>query len=261
MLYQKEGFPEENELVMCTVTNIHFHSVFASLDEYGKTGMIHISEVSPGRIRNIHDFVKEGKKVVCKILRINLEKGHIDLSLRRVNESQRRLKINQVKQEQLCEKIVEQIAKKHQKDVKKLYDEIGKHIFEKYDGLFPCFEQVSVGEASLEKLGVEKSLAKELTEIIQVRIAPEEYVLGGELALTSYAPDGAEIIKQAIKKGAETAENVTLKYKGAGFFQVRVTDTDPKAAEKTLSEVTSTVMDFMKSHHSLATFTKKEEAK
>src|SRR3989338_5359313 len=81
MLLKKEGFPEEDELVMCTVTQVQFHSVFVILDEYDKGGMIHISEVSPGRIRNIRDFVREGKKVVCKVLRVNKEKGHIDLSL------------------------------------------------------------------------------------------------------------------------------------------------------------------------------------
>ncbi|MEK6869062.1 MAG: S1 RNA-binding domain-containing protein, partial [Nanoarchaeota archaeon] len=49
MLLKKEGFPEEDELVMCTVTKVQFHSVFVTLDEYDKGGMIHISEVSPGR--------------------------------------------------------------------------------------------------------------------------------------------------------------------------------------------------------------------
>ena len=53
-----------------------------------------------------------------------------------------------------------------------------------------------------------------------------------------------------------------MKYKGAGLFQVNVIDTDPKAAEKKLIEVTTTVIDFVKSHqNSLASFTRKEEAK
>ncbi|MBI2651000.1 hypothetical protein HYX01_00865 [Candidatus Woesearchaeota archaeon] len=52
MLLQKKGFPEEDELVMCTVLKVQYHSVLVGLDEYGKNGMIHISEVSPGRIRN-----------------------------------------------------------------------------------------------------------------------------------------------------------------------------------------------------------------
>ena len=55
---------------MVTVTKIEYHSVFVELDEYGKTALIHISEISPGRIRNIRDFVKvEDKKIVCKVLK------------------------------------------------------------------------------------------------------------------------------------------------------------------------------------------------
>ena len=68
MLYKKQGYPEEEELVLCTVTNVQHHSVFVNIDEYNLSGMIHISEVSPGRIRNIRDYVKEGKVIVCKVL-------------------------------------------------------------------------------------------------------------------------------------------------------------------------------------------------
>ena len=119
MLYKKKGMPEESDLVLTTITKIQFHSVFASLDEYeGKTGMIHISEISPGRIRNIFDFVREGKVVVCKVLKINPKLGHIDLSLRRVSEGQRRMKMDEMKQEQLAEKIIELLAVKQKKDFK-----------------------------------------------------------------------------------------------------------------------------------------------
>ncbi len=55
----KVGFPKESEIVICTVTNIQYNSVFVKLDEYKNLqGMIHISEISPGRIRNLRDFVK-----------------------------------------------------------------------------------------------------------------------------------------------------------------------------------------------------------
>ena len=124
MLFKKQGFPEESDLVLCTVTSVQYHSVFVDIDEYGKSWMIHISEVSPGRIRNIRDFVKEGKKIVCKVLRINEEKGYIDLSLRRVNESEKRRKIDDIKKEQNAEKIIEIAAKKIGIKTEQLYKEI-----------------------------------------------------------------------------------------------------------------------------------------
>ena len=65
----KKGLPEEGEVLLCSVTKIYPHCVFVNIDDYSnKSGMIHISEISPGRIRNIHDYVKEGKKIVCKVL-------------------------------------------------------------------------------------------------------------------------------------------------------------------------------------------------
>ena len=85
------------------------------------TGIIHISEISPGRIRNIRDFVKEGKKIICKVLRIYRERGHLDLSLRRVTESQKRQKKTQIKQEMLAERIIEFAAKDLDMTLKDLY--------------------------------------------------------------------------------------------------------------------------------------------
>ena len=90
LLFRKKGLPEEEEIVICEVTKIYQNSVFANIIEYDKSGMLHISEVSPGRIRNIYDYVKVGKIIICKILSVNKEKGHVDLSLRRVTESQKR---------------------------------------------------------------------------------------------------------------------------------------------------------------------------
>ena len=111
MYFHKEGYPEEDELVLCTVTNVQYNSVFVRLDDYGKSGLVHISEVSPGRIRNLRDFVKVGKVIVCKILRVNRQKGHIDASLRRVNEAQRRRKTEERKAEQKAENILDALAK------------------------------------------------------------------------------------------------------------------------------------------------------
>lgn len=160
MLLRKEGYPEHDELVLCTVTNVQFHSVFCKLDEYDKSGMIHISEIAPGRIRNIKEHVQEGQKVVCKVLQINMERGHIDLSLRRVNAGQKRAKLNEIKQEQLAEKIIEHLAKSKKLDPAKLYLKVKEPIMKKYDGIFPAFAAASRDEEDLEKLGIETSIAR-----------------------------------------------------------------------------------------------------
>src|SRR3989344_5517774 len=108
----KKDLPDESEVVICTVKTILKDTIFISLDEYGnKEGLIHISEIAPGRIRNIRDYVKEGKKIVCLVLRVNKEKGHVDLSLRRASKSLRAAKNESVKKEKKDKKIAAEIAK------------------------------------------------------------------------------------------------------------------------------------------------------
>jgi translation initiation factor 2 subunit 1 len=234
MLLLKSGFPEEDELVLCTVNNIHFHSVFVKLDEYGKTGLIHISEISPGRIRNIRDYVVEGKKIVCKVLKVDKKKGHIDLSLRRVNDNQRKKKVNELKQEQKAEIIIEQVAKNNELDPKKLYYELTEKIFEKYEDLKTCFKEVVKKESILEDLGIEKKIANQLIEIIKVRFKEEDITIGGKLKLRSYRPDGLQLIKKYLKDAENAGAKVV--YAGGGNYNIQVVSKNYKDAEKILDK-------------------------
>ena len=254
----KQGFPEEDEIVMCTVTAIHYHSVFAKLDEYGRSGMIHISEISPGRIRNIRDYVKEGKKVVCKVLRVNEEKGYIDLSLRRVSERQKKQKVNELKQEQITEKIVEYVAKQRKVDPRSLYEQIKAKTASKYVSVFSAFEDVSLGALHLEKLGIEKECAALLTEVIKQRIKPPEVEIKGDFKISSYKPDGIEIIKNAVKKAKELKGNFSIKYKGGGLYSLSVIADEYKSAEKVLKKVSDALINAIESNGSNAEFIREE---
>lgn len=262
MLLKKKGFPEENELVMCTVTKVQFHSVFVNLDEYDKSGMIHISEVSPGRIRNIRDYVKEGKKVICLVLRVSEEKGHIDLSLRRVNEGQKRAKVNEIKKEQMAEKIIEFVAKKLDTDVRRLYSEISENILKKYDTIYSCFEDVVTTDGLLDKLGLDAKIVKDLEEAIKQRVKEAKVKIEGQLKIISYEPDGVDVVKEAFKKAKSVGkENYVIKYLGGGSYSVEVEAKDFKEAEKILKKSNDALFSFIESKKGSAEFIKEQNKK
>ncbi|MFH2028771.1 MAG: S1 RNA-binding domain-containing protein [Nanoarchaeota archaeon] len=243
MLLKKHGFPEEGELVLSTVSAVHSNSVFANLDEYGKSGLIHISEVSPGRIRNIRDFVVEGKKIVCLVLRVDKDKGHIDLSLRRVNENQKRNKVNEVKQEQKAEKILEYVAKKLDIGLTLFYKQIYDKISDNYSSLHAFFENIVSEEANIDELGLDKEKANVLKEIILDRIKPPEVHISADLRLKTYAPNGVELIKDILAKAI--VPDVVVKYEGGGKFKVNIKSDDYKTAEKMLESFGDTVRKSM----------------
>lgn len=258
MLYRKQGMPEEEELVLCTISSVQSHSVFAKLDEYAKQGMIHISEVAPGRIRNIRDFVVEGKKVVCKVLRIDLIKGHIDLSLRRVNESQKRKKLDEIKQEQRAEKIIESLAKKLNVELNGLYDDIAGKIFEKYEYIYQCFNDIVEDKIKIETLGIDKKTAKEVEDIVKEKIKPVEVQIRGTLTLTSYAPDGINTIKGALQKAQSADKNINVTYKGAGKYNIFIKAPDYKAAEKKMQKSISAAENFMEEKKAIFGFEREQ---
>jgi len=259
MLFKRQGKPEEGELVICTVTNIQHNSIFARLDDYNITGMIHISEISPGRIRNIRDFVREGKVIICKVLKIHYATGHVDLSLRRVSESMRREKADEIKQEQKAEKIVEIASHQLKMDVNDIYEKLSKVVFERYMSMHECFNDISKGLINLEAIGVDKKIATALTELIMQRIKSPEVSIKGNLFMTSYDPKGIERIKTALKTIKDKSINV--KYIRGGEFRVDIKGTEFKETEDRLMKSMNEVMAVMEKDKGIAKFVKEEGKK
>ena len=73
------------EKVEGTVSRIVDFGAFVNIN--GVDGLIHISELSWGRVKNVSDILKEGDKVTVKILEIDSEKNKISLSLKDVEEN------------------------------------------------------------------------------------------------------------------------------------------------------------------------------
>ncbi len=84
MVRKNQEWPDEGELIIGTVYKVLNYGAFAKLEEYhGKEAFIHISEVSSGWVKNIRDHVRENQKIVCRVLRVNPKKGHVDASLKK----------------------------------------------------------------------------------------------------------------------------------------------------------------------------------
>lgn len=241
MLYRREGFPQEDEMVFCTVTKIFHSSVFVVLDEYERSGMINISEIAPGRIRNIRDYVTQGKKIVCKVLRIDEKKGHIDLSLRRVNEAERKRKLEEIKQEQKAEKIIELAAKQLKEKTEELYNKVADKVFEKHPYLFLFFKDVGEGKAQIKDLDLAKKETDTLQTIVSEKFKPPRIEIKSVLDLKSYEPDGVEIIKKILSH-VEKTQGISLSYLGGGRYRIAIESDSYKEAEKTLAKTESEIL-------------------
>ena len=258
MLYKRKGLPDEDEIVLCKVTKIYPNSVFVDLLEFNDSGMIHISEVSPGRIRNLRDFVSEGRQIVCKVLRINQERGHIDLSLRRVNSMQRRNKLDEVKQELKAENLIKTLGIKLDRPWKELYRELSRNIFEKYSHLHLCFKDIVSEDVDLIKLGIEKKLADEVKEAVLDKFKPKVISIQGEINIRTYESNGIEKVKKSLVEIDNLSDKINLFYLGAGRYKLIIEDNDYKYAEKNLKKIEK-ILEKFNDKKSIASFERDKE--
>ncbi|USG65920.1 S1 RNA-binding domain-containing protein [Brevibacillus ruminantium] len=68
------------------VTGITKFGAFVELPG-GETGLVHISEIAPTYVKDIHEHLKLGDKVIVKVL--NIRDGKIGLSIKKAQEKER----------------------------------------------------------------------------------------------------------------------------------------------------------------------------
>ncbi|AXV40252.1 translation initiation factor IF-2 subunit alpha [Methanobacterium sp. BAmetb5] len=236
MVRMKNKWPQEGDLIVATVHKVLNYGAFAKLEEYpGEEAFIHISEVSAGWVKNIRDYVRENQKIVARVLRVNPKKGHVDVSMKRIREDQRTRKIQQWKIEQKAEKLLEFAAKSIDKDLDGAYDEVGYAIMDEFGDLYGAFEiSAEEGATSLIERGMDETWANAITEVAKKNISPPEVQITGYVDLTSYAPDGVEIIRAALK--SIDKDNVAVQCVGAPRYRLLVKSSDYITAETILKD-------------------------
>lgn len=75
---------KENEIVEGLVTGIEQYGIFVSLDEY-YSGLIHISEISDGYVKDVNNFVNIGETIKVRILECDDDTFHVKLSIKNLN--------------------------------------------------------------------------------------------------------------------------------------------------------------------------------
>lgn len=248
MSSEKEEFPESGDLVIATVKTIAPYGAYVTLDEYSnKEGLLHISEVSSTWVKNIRDHVREGQKVVLKVLRVDIEKDHIDLSLRRVSGPERKEKLLRWKHDRKAESLLKIAAEKLGITPEEIYEKAGRKIEDSYRGLYEGLEEASeLGEEALTKAGVPSNIAKGLSEIAQTKIRIPKVTIRGILELICFKPNGVEIIRKALIN-AKTSEKppdakIEIYVIGTPRYRVEIKARNYKDAERLLNGVTETVI-------------------
>lgn len=237
-----KAFPKRNDLVVATVKVIEDHGVIVSLDEFeGMEAYIPRSHVAPGRIKDIRDFVKEGDKVVGRVIRADKRLGQVDLSLRYVSESEKKEKLDEWKERNRVLSLLRLAAQRaSHPDPEAVARDALEKLFEYYRNPLDALEDAISDPSLLIKAGLDEKLAEELRSIAESQLKPPIYVKNLVVKLVSFASDGVERVRGILLKGLEAAKGeaeIEIYSAGAPKYVVSVRSRDPKAVKRASANV------------------------
>ena len=88
---------ERGKVVTGYVTGIEKYGIFVGLDEY-YSGLIHISEISNGFVKNINDYVNIGETIKVKIIESDEGSYQVKLSIKDIDYRMTRKKKNKIQE-------------------------------------------------------------------------------------------------------------------------------------------------------------------
>ncbi|MGV8131618.1 MAG: S1 RNA-binding domain-containing protein [Candidatus Pacearchaeota archaeon] len=229
-----DNYPKEDEVVFCTVTKIDAGGVFVNIEEYNCEGHIILAEISPGRIRNIREFVSVGKKIVCKVLRS--KDGNIEMSLRRVSAKERDAILEYYKKERIFASILKSV-------VQEKANEIIAKVKEK-ENISEIIENLRTNPDILKKYLSAKELEK-LKEILAQKKESDKEVQK-KISLKSDKENGISIIKEVLE-----TKDAEISYLGSSNFLVKVKGKEYKIANSQLEKTLELIKDRAKKAHAI----------
>lgn len=247
----RERWPDVGELVIGTVKTITPYGAYVVLDEYdGKRGFLHISEISTSWVRNIREHVREGMRLVLRVLRVNPAKSQIDVSLKRVSDREREEEFYYWKRRVKGRNLLKLAAKKMGKSYESLYSDYGRMLEARFGDLYEMFSTLSEkGVQPLLRLKIPEEIAKAFHEVALEKIKPKIAKLKSIIEVSTTKPEGVYDVKEALMKVENLSRDdveVRVYTLGAPRYAVEVRARDYKTASKVLKTAFKTVEEFMR---------------
>ncbi|KAL4980778.1 translation initiation factor 2, alpha subunit [Aspergillus desertorum] len=209
--FYEEKYPEVDSYVMVNVKQIAEMGAYVKLLEYDNIdGMILLSELSRRRIRSIQKLIRIGRNEVVIVLRVDKEKGYIDLSKRRVSPEDVIKCEERYNKSKAVHSILRHVAEATQTPLETLYQQIAWPLNRKYGHSHDAFKiSITNPDVWADVEFPSEAVKKELTQYIGKRLTPHPTKVRADIEVTCFGYDGIDAVKNALRtaEAENTPEN------------------------------------------------------
>lgn len=202
--FYEQQYPEIDEVVMVNVTDIGEMGAYVTLLEYNNAeGMILLSELSRKRIRSISRLIRINRNEVVMVLRVDKEKGYIDLSKRRVSPEDVAKCEDRYNKAKAVHSVLRHVADLQNKTLESLYTTIGWPLYRRYGHAYDAFKLALTDseEDIFEGLEVDEDTKQRLVAYVKRRLAPQPVKIRADVEVSCYTYEGIDAIKEALLEG------------------------------------------------------------
>jgi|Transcript_1522 translation initiation factor 2 subunit 1 len=208
--FYEAKYPEIESLVMVNVRTIADMGAYVSLLEYNNIeGLILLSELSRRRIRSINKLIRVGRNEVAMVLRVDKDKGYIDLSKRRVSPEDVAACEDKFNKAKAVHGVLRHLAERRKFHLTELYERIAWPLYRKYGHAYDAFkialaEETGGGDATEDpftSLEVPSDIIEELKLYIRRRLAPQPIKIRADVEVSCFTYDGIDAIREALFAG------------------------------------------------------------
>jgi translation initiation factor 2 subunit 1 len=248
----EQKYPEAEDLVLVQVKNVAEMGAYVSLLEYnGIEGMILLSELSRRRIRSIPKLIRIGRTEVVVVIRVDKEKGYIDLSKRRVSPEDIAKCENKYNASKTVHSIMRHVSETCRVPLIKLYKSFGWDLYKRFGHAHDAFKLIVQNPyLVLGQYEIDPKVKAALLKNIKRRMTPKPVKIRADLEVTCFGYEGIDAIKAALKAGEkESTPDMPVKIKlvAPPLFVMLTTALDAKAGVATLKKACDAVSQVIKS--------------
>jgi translation initiation factor 2 subunit 1 len=165
--------------------------------------MILLSELSRRRIRSINKLLRVGKNEVVMVIRVDKEKGYIDLSKRRVSGADIRHTDERFSKSKAVHSVLRHVSTRLKVPLASLYARIAWPLARKYGHAFEAFSAAVLDPepvfAQLPDVSAEEKA--ETCDFIRLRMTPQPLKIRADIQVTCFAYEGVNAVKAALLAG------------------------------------------------------------
>lgn len=205
---------------MVNVRSIAEMGAYVHLLEYNNIeGMILLSELSRRRIRSINKLIRVGKTEPVVVIRVDKEKGYIDLSKRRVSAEDVEKCTERFSKAKAVNSILRHVADilkfENNEQLEELYQKTAWYFEDKYKNkaaAYDVFKQCVLDPSLLDECHLEEQTKDVLLSNIKRKLTSQAVKIRADIECACYGYEGIDAVKAALKSGLElSTEELPIK--------------------------------------------------